>query len=93
MRIRSAALLLALVVLGVSAAAAPAAGPSAPLRGAGRLSAKPPVALPAMPSSPAPGANAALPRTGTEVWPLAVTGSLLLLAGLGAQMAARRRRL
>jgi len=43
--------------------------------------------------SPAPGAGAELPTTGVPTWGLAAAGGVLLLAGTGAVLVGRRRRL
>lgn len=43
--------------------------------------------------SPAPGAGAELPTTGVPTWGLAAAGGALLLAGTGAVLVGRRRRL
>jgi len=52
-----------------------------------------PATTPAGGESPAPGAGAELPTTGVPTWGLAAAGGVLLLAGTGAVLVGRRRRL
>src|SRR5690606_34160986 len=52
-----------------------------------------PATTPAGGESPAPGAGAELPTTGVPPWGLAAAGGALLLAGTGAVLVGRRRRL
>jgi len=52
-----------------------------------------PATTPAGGESPAPGAGAELPTTGVPTWGLAAAGGALLLAGTGAVLVGRRRRL
>src|SRR5690606_37749307 len=52
-----------------------------------------PAPAPAGGESPAPGAGAELPTTGVPTWGLAAAGGALLLAGTGAVLVGRRRRL
>ncbi len=100
MRIRPLGLLLALIALGLPATSATAAAPTLSLTGVGRLSARPSVPLPAAssvpatpsaPATPSTPATPALPRTGTDVRPLLALGALMIVLGLGGQLAVRRR--
>jgi hypothetical protein len=97
MRIRLAALVLALIALAAGPGAIAAAAKGVDLSGVPALSPNPPVALPrasVQPQTTTPvGPTQPLPRTGIDARAILGAAGLMLMTGFALQRAVRRRRL